>query len=173
MELFIPDLKKAGGRFLEYHGEIEIKDPEIKVSPENTPVLKVLLKAAYVNNRVLINGNWQAELTGECSRCLEQTSFTIKESFDEEFIHLQAGESGKVSSTDTEKEEQYLFKGELLRLDEYFRHSFFLSQPLKILCREDCKGLCPICGGNKNKSLCSCTNENIDHRWSLLKNLLS
>jgi uncharacterized protein len=171
MELFIPDLKKAGGRFLEYHGEIEIEDPEIKVSQENVPVLKVFLKAAYVNNRVLIKGSWQAGLTGECSRCLEETSFTLEESFDEEFVHLQTGESGRILNTASEKDEQFLFKGELLRLDEYFRHSFFLSQPLKILCREDCKGLCPICGRNKNKSSCSCTDESIDHRWAPLKKL--
>lgn len=175
MELFVPDLKKAKGRFLNYHEEVKINDPEIKVpsgSDGKYPVLKVFLKAAYVNSRVLIKGHWQTELTGECSRCLEQTDYTLKESFSEEFIHLQAGESGRVPYVGTEKEEQYLFKGESLKLDEYFKQSFFISQPLKVLCREDCKGLCPICGRDRNKSLCSCTDENVDHRWSLLKKLL-
>ncbi len=171
MELFIPDLKKAGGRFLKYHGEIEVADSELTAPQENITSLDVFLRAAYVNNRVLIKGNWQAELAGECSRCLEQTSITLEESFDEEFIHLQAGEGGKISLAASEKDEQYLFRGELLRLDEYFRQSFFLSQPLKILCREDCRGLCPICGRNKNKSTCFCTDENTDQRWSLLKKL--
>ncbi len=171
MELFIPDLKKAGGRFLEYHDEIEIKDPEIKGSQGKVPVLEVLLKAAYVNNRVLIRGSWQAELTGECSRCLEQTDYTLQESFNEEFIHQQAGENGKFPYTDTEKREQYLFKGELLRLDEYFKQAFFIAQPLKILCHEECKGLCPVCGRDRNKYSCSCADEKTDDRWSLLDKL--
>lgn len=171
MEIFIPDLKNAGGRFLEYQGEIKVKDPEIKPSQNDAPVVKIFLKAAYINNRVIIKGSWKSELTGECSRCLEQTSYILEESFNEEFVQLQAGESAKTYCYDKEKEEQYLFKGELLSLDEYFQHSFFISQPLKILCRENCKGLCPVCGQNRNKSLCSCTDEQIDYRWSALEKL--
>ena len=88
-----------------------------------------------------------------------------------EFVQLQAGESAKTYCYDKEKEEQYLFKGELLSLDESLNTLLFISQPLKILCRENCKGLCPVCGQNRNKSLCSCTDEQIDYRWSALEKL--
>jgi uncharacterized protein len=172
VELFIPDLKKAKGRFLKFYAEIKVSGSGVKAYQDNDPVLKVSLQAAYVNNRVLIKGNWQAGFLGECSRCLEQTNFTLRESFAEEFIHLQAGEGGGTAGNISEKDEQFLFKGELLKLDEYFRQSFFLSLPLKILCHEDCKGLCPICGQNKNKSSCSCTDESTDQRWTPLKHFI-
>ena len=169
MELFIPDLKKAGGQYLQYHGLVEIKDSE--ASRGEVPLLNVSLKAAYVNNRVLLKGSWQAKLTGECSRCLEQTDYTLEESFEEEFIHLQAGENAKALNPHLDRDEQYFFKGERLSLDEYFRHAFVISQPLKILCSEECKGLCPVCGRDRNKYSCSCADNEIDYRWSLLEKL--
>jgi uncharacterized protein len=44
--------------------------------------------------------------------------------------------------------------------------------PLRVLCREDCAGLCAICGADKNSETCSCVAETVDERWSALRDLL-
>jgi len=168
MELFIPDLKKADGRFINYRDTMEIYDPEIKASPSKASLLEIALQAAYAQNRVFIKGTWQAELMGECSRCLAETAYTLEEAFSDEFIHLQPGEPDSNIDAD---EEQLVFRGDQLNLDGYFKNAFILCKPLKILCSEECKGLCPVCGQDRNKVSCSCAKEQKDERWALLGEL--
>jgi len=57
-------------------------------------------------------------------------------------------------------------------LTEDIRDTVMLSVPLKLLCREDCRGLCPYCGADWNRGTCSCTREEADPRWDSLKKLL-
>jgi len=52
------------------------------------------------------------------------------------------------------------------------RDTVMLSVPLKLLCRDDCRGLCPICGVDWNRQKCSCAREEADPRWDSLKKLL-
>jgi len=165
MELFIPDLKKAEGRFLDYQGVIEINGFNSKEPAANAPPIEITMQAAYVNKRVLIRGNWRTAFRGECARCLQETSYTMQETFREELIHLQPGETGNTDAMD----EQMFFKGDRLTLDTYFMNSFLIAQPMRILCSEECKGLCPICGQDRNISVCSCAEEQTDERWNALK----
>ena len=55
---------------------------------------------------------------------------------------------------------------------EDVRQMVLLAVPLKLLCREDCKGLCPHCGTNWNDGTCDCERETIDPRWQSLQGLL-
>lgn len=59
-----------------------------------------------------------------------------------------------------------------LSLDELVQADLVLSMPMKILCREDCRGLCPVCGKNLNEGLCGCRTESVDPRLAVLKDLL-
>jgi uncharacterized protein len=56
-------------------------------------------------------------------------------------------------------------------LTEYVHDTLLLGVPMKILCREDCKGLCPICGANRNEVDCQCQAAEPDDRWEVLKKL--
>jgi uncharacterized protein len=58
-------------------------------------------------------------------------------------------------------------------IDDLVREVIILAVPLKPLCSEDCKGLCPICGTDLNRSQCSCVKKETDPRWDKLKGLLS
>jgi len=61
----------------------------------------------------------------------------------------------------------------VIDLTEDVRQVVKISVPLKLLCTEECKGLCPRCGTNWNKSSCSCKNDAVDSRWEGLANLLN
>ncbi len=60
----------------------------------------------------------------------------------------------------------------LLDLEPLVREEMLLAIPINPICRLDCKGLCPICGGNLNETLCTHEDEEIDSRLSVLKTLL-
>ncbi len=71
-----------------------------------------------------------------------------------------------------EEDELILVEQYQLLLDELVEADLILSLPLKNLCREDCRGLCPSCGKNLNEGLCGCTSEAVDPRLAALKQLL-
>jgi len=58
------------------------------------------------------------------------------------------------------------------QIDDLVRETIILALPLKPLCSEDCKGLCPVCGTDLNKSQCNCIKKETDPRWEKLKGLL-
>jgi uncharacterized protein len=64
-----------------------------------------------------------------------------------------------------------VFDGEALDVDEIVKEQILLAVPTRMLCREDCKGICPQCGVDKNTGECNCETKEIDPRWAALKNL--
>lgn len=169
MKLYIPDLQKNEGKFYPYKDTLSL-ETGLGVKP----LLRISLQAASIHSRVVIKGQWKADLQGECSRCLQKFNYSLKEDFYEEFDHLQnqsAEIKGSAGGVDLEAGDRFVFWGDFLDLNEYFRQSFLMSQPLKILCREDCRGICPVCGIDRNKKQCSCRQEKIDPRWAVLQKI--
>src|ERR1700683_5209006 len=78
----------------------------------------------------------------------------------------------ELSVTGAEAEVGY-YQGEGLLLEDAVREQVLLAVPLKVICREDCKGLCPHCGTNLNLEQCSCSEPIEDPRWTALKDLRS
>jgi uncharacterized protein len=64
------------------------------------------------------------------------------------------------------------YKDDTIDLGEVMREQFFLALPMKPLCRPDCRGLCPVCGKNRNIEQCECREEWTDPRLAPLKKLL-
>ena len=63
------------------------------------------------------------------------------------------------------------YRDEKIDLGEVVREQLYLALPMKPLCREDCKGLCAVCGGNRNREACTCQQEWVDPRMAALKEL--
>ena len=64
-----------------------------------------------------------------------------------------------------------LFDGEAIDLDQLVREEILLATPAQVFCREDCQGLCPVCGSDKNIAECACEPQQVDARWEKLKDL--
>lgn len=111
-------------------------------------------------------GEIKTRVDFECSRCLKKSGqvlkceikFLLKEENDQIILEAEEGE-GQIQS------------GGSFNLDELIRKNLILSLPLKPLCLEDCKGLCPVCGINLNTSSCECKKDVTDPRWEKLKGL--
>jgi uncharacterized protein len=108
-----------------------------------------------------------------CARCLEPVRFDLDREFDL-LYRPQGVEAGheELSITDAEAEIGYYSGGGLL-LEDVLREQVLLSLPLKALCQEQCKGLCPQCGKNWNEGPCSCTAQPVNPRWPALQDLKS
>jgi len=69
---------------------------------------------------------------------------------------------------------QQLLPGQaVIDIADDVRQTLLLAVPLKLLCSENCRGLCPTCGKNLNEGECSCRNDVGDPRWDVLRNLQS
>lgn len=128
---------------------------------------------------LLVRGRLETEVRLECARCL--TQFPSPQAFDiaEQFpIHpgpfeVQHAEEEfeEIDESDLDGVEGLYSEG-ILDLAELIRQYLLVSLPLAPLCRQDCAGLCPHCGVNRNESRCSC-EETSDKEVAPLKDLLA
>jgi uncharacterized protein len=120
---------------------------------------------------IRLQGDLATRLELSCARCLEPVAQNVARAFDLLYRPLgtDAG-NAELSVTAAEAEIGY-YQGEGLLLEDVLREQVLLAVPLKVICREDCKGLCPTCGKNRNNELCSCAAPAGDPRWEALKDL--
>jgi uncharacterized protein len=122
---------------------------------------------------IRLRGKLSAQLELQCARCLESVPQEIKREF--ELLYRPLGSDAgrdELSVTDAEAEIGY-YQGEGILLEDVLREQVLLALPLKVTCREECKGLCPQCGKNLNQEQCSCSVEMEDPRWAALKEVRS
>jgi uncharacterized protein len=118
----------------------------------------------------------QTTLELPCGRCLEPLTWPVAAAFDLRYQpvaeHLNAG-----TGPDREIEEDDLstafYENDEIDLGQLMQEQFHLSLPMKPLCRDECRGLCPVCGTNLNGTACSCTRAWEDPRLAVLKTLTS
>ena len=122
---------------------------------------------------IRINGELSTTLELPCARCLEPVIQEVRRKFDLLYRPLGA-DAGReeLSVTGAEAEVSY-YQGDGLLLEDAVREQVLLAVPLKVICREDCKGLCPHCGTNQNLERCSCSEPMEDPRWTALKDIRS
>jgi uncharacterized protein len=122
---------------------------------------------------IRIKGDLTTRLESSCARCLEPIAQDVQRDFDL-LYRPQGSDAGRdeMSVTEAEAEISY-YEGEGILLDDVIREQVLLAVPLKVTCREDCKGLCPHCGSNRNQEQCSCAVDLEEPRWAALKEIRS
>ena len=120
---------------------------------------------------IRLDGQVTTSLEVPCARCLEPVIEPIDRKFDLLYrpLGVDAGRE-ELSVTGAEAEIGY-YQGEGLMLEDALREQVLLALPLKVICREDCKGLCPHCGKNLNVEQCSCAEPAENPQWTALKDL--
>lgn len=119
---------------------------------------------------LLVNINVYAEVEAECARCLTPVSLEISGELG--YLYYSHG-AEELEQFDDFMPVEVDFFGRVIDIMPQIQESIYTLIPTKVLCREDCKGLCPNCGTNLNESQCSCANENIDPRLEALRNFKS
>lgn len=167
MKIDISELKNNKNAAMEVCGNIKI-DFEDERFEFVTPA-EVNFIITNTGESILVEGNVAILIKAVCSRCLENFEYRLDVKIKEEFYsHID-----KTLATILEDtcQEGNLYYNNFLEVDDIIRENLILQLPIKALCKEDCRGLCPKCGKNLNYEKCGCENIDIDPRWEILKKL--
>ena len=128
-------------------------------------------KIRLAGNEVFVNGHVDARAQVECDRCLKPIELPVNADFELEYITGSDYESSAVAELTEAELSVSVFDGDSIDVDEIVKEQILLAVPTRMLCREDCKGICPQCGVDRNMGGCSCETKEIDPRWAALKDL--
>ena len=113
-----------------------------------------------------------SELELPCSRCLEPFRWPVDTTFDLLYLPASANTGEGEREVGGDELNAAFYHDDEVDLGHLVREQFYLSQPMKPLCQDDCQGLCPVCGANRNLGPCGCDNRWEDPRLAPLKGLL-
>lgn len=119
---------------------------------------------------VVVQGRLHARALQTCSRCLESFPFVVNTDVDVRFAPRPQGRSEEVELTPADLE-VYFYADDLLDLGRLIETETALGLPMKPLCRADCRGLCHLCGGNRNLMSCACEVKPPDPRLAVLRQI--
>jgi uncharacterized protein len=129
--------------------------------PPGSP-LDLRLRLEAVMEGVLVSGTVSAPLAGECGRCLEPVTSSIEVDLQELYAYPES---------DATEDEVSRLDGDFLDLEPALRDAVVLALPLTPLCREDCGGLCVVCGARRDDVDCGHDEAPVDVRWAALTDL--
>ena len=162
-------LKEAVGSKREYRIDDRIDSDD----GADDITLQGQLSIMRTDKGLLVGADLDASVRVVCSRCLRKSPNSMTFVIEEEYlptVDINTGESVHVQ--DRWEGSFTIDSHHILDLTEAVRQYTLTNTPMKPLCREDCQGLCPVCGINKNERSCSCQGEAIDSRLAPLLSLL-
>ena len=116
-------------------------------------------------------GSLVTDIEVACARCLEPVRRHIDHKFDLLYRPLGVDRKGDEAAIHEPDTEIGYYEGDGLELEDALREQVLLAVPIKLVCQDACKGLCPKCGRNLNRETCNCADSQPDERWTALKDL--
>ncbi len=126
---------------------------------------------AHSDGELRIQGRYTVEMATQCDRCLGAARLPLDSGFDlfyrpasfiarEEEVEIDEGEA-----------EIGFYENGGIELEDLLREQVLLALPMQRVCNDDCRGICPVCGKNRNETMCDCRIETTADRWGALRNL--
>lgn len=144
-----------------------VSPQELELSPDDLPLVgevEIEGKIANGGDVLLLTAQVSGRVRRQCGRCLEQFVAPTQTVVEERYYP---------SSAEHLPEDALTYQFDVVDITEALRESLLLAEPINVLCKADCKGLCPKCGVNKNLEDCTCDTRTIDPRLSALEALLN
>ena len=130
----------------------------------------IQLTLSRARTDVVVSGRVSAALTVACGACLQPASVLVKAPI--QCVYVEGDEDEEAADDeDLDADDVLHYDGEVVDLRPMIREQLILSLPMSPRCKEDCKGLCPVCGGDKNVKDCGHKVELEDPRFAALKSL--
>jgi uncharacterized protein len=117
------------------------------------------------NEHVLITGTVDMEVSIPCARCLEDVPTHLHFDIDKT-LDIKDG-----TVVDEEMEETDYLIGFELDVDRFVYAEILVNWPMRVLCKEDCKGICKVCGMNLNSGACNCQRTELDPRMAAIQDI--
>ena len=164
MKLELIDILSSSGAAMDFEGDLEFERENLSqfaVSFEGPVHIKG--RAENIGGQVQILARVTGKLAANCARCMKE----IFEDVDFEFSERLVGKGAEIQ----EEDDIILLDSSVADVTELALKNFITVSPMKYLCKEDCKGLCPHCGADRNQTDCGCDDEVTDPRFDVLNNL--
>ena len=170
MQIHLSDVTDSEGKHIQLQPELELD--KISFQMGDYPILEktpVELEITNTGNKVLeLKGVGSVTVGIPCDRCLEQVAVKIPYEIEQK-LDMKKSDTERVQDLD---ENDYL-TGMDLDVDRLVYLEVLMSWPLKVLCKEDCKGICSRCGKNLNEGPCGCAEEPKDPRMAAISDIFS
>ncbi|MCR4435834.1 MAG: DUF177 domain-containing protein [Clostridiales bacterium] len=164
MKVNISDILKKEGASLNI--EFNEKMEELNsIDPGTVFGEPVVFKGNLVNigGVLKLRGRLYTRYTAKCYRCLKDVTCSVDVDVTEDYISAEKNQDA----------DAYTYEGSYIVIDKAFIDNIILNLPMKKVCSESCKGLCPMCGTDLNVSECGCKDNPMNLQMEILKNLLN
>ena len=156
----IPD----SGRTLSFHWDQEMLRRFVPADdPFNLKLLSPVNVVLFLDKRtdhIRITGTIKGVLEVACHRCLKPFEFPVDEQVDIYLVIEQQMDRDDEKELEADELLYEFFDGEVIEVDRLVAEQIFLGLPVKVLCSEGCRGICPGCGVNLNEEACRCKADN-------------
>lgn len=164
-------LKDHVGATRQYQVHEDISDVDESLKP--LTALNGSMQMIRTNDGILVRADLYTNEELTCSRCLTQFATPVHFKIEEEFMPtIDIITGARLPKPEGEDDAALIDAHHILDVSEVVRQNLLLAVPLVPLCRNDCQGLCPNCGKNWNDGPCDCHDDELDPRFSVLRNLL-
>ena len=146
--------------------QIDADPAELDITATELPIagkVRIVGELSNVGDVLLLKAQVSAKVNRTCSRCLKEFTADSAAEVTEKFY--PSGSPGV-------EKDAYVYEADIVDITEPLRESLLLAEPLKVLCKEDCLGICPVCGADRNVHPCSCDTGTIDPRLAALKQFI-
>jgi uncharacterized protein len=151
-------------------GDLDFEQDEIwQAGPLHAQGTAELL--ANTEGEVRIQGRFKVQMEAECDRCLARAGFPLDTAFDLFYRPASFIAREEEVEIDEGQAELGFYQGGGMELEDILREQILLVMPMQRVCREECKGICPTCGGNRNETPCDCKDERAGNRWAAFQGL--
>jgi uncharacterized protein len=171
MRIELAGLEGGKGAFAHAYapGELLLQDDRVQVLLAPT----VSGEIRQAGRRVQVTGRLAARVQVECNRCLKPIELPIDSSFKLEYVTPEDYQAQQAVELTEEDLDLSIFDGEGIDIDELVAEELMLAVPDHVLCNDNCKGICPVCGVDRNAVNCECKTAEVDPRWAGLKELVN
>ena len=164
IKLNVAEIKKTLVGESSFHYELRAADLNIK--PEDLRVQDTIYVDGLVANGgdvILLKAHLRTKVKRQCGRCLKEFVAVSEADVDERFYPAE---------TEGLEIDAFTYQFDIVDITEVLREGLLLAEPITVLCKKDCKGLCPVCGVDRNVTECHCETRAIDPRLIALQELL-
>jgi uncharacterized protein len=163
MRIRVDEIPESGRTLRLHWDEERLREFLPPDDPFNLQLIRpvnVVLSLDKQADNIRVTGKIEGSLEVDCHRCLRTFSFPLSEDVDIYLIEEDRTAEEDEKELDLEEPAYEFFDGEVIEIDQLIAEQIFLALPVKVLCDEDCKGLCPNCGANLNEEACQCKTDN-------------
>jgi uncharacterized protein len=166
MRIEVDKLEKSGNFFAHVY-----EPEEIVLDEEHARIIEPPQVEGSITRKgseYTLRGKVTARAQVDCDRCLKAVDVPVESEFEAAYVPQVEYALSETAELHAEDMAQSVFSENAIDVDELVREQIMLSLPSRALCGEECKGLCPVCGGDRNLEDCGCQTKEVDPRWAAL-----